>query len=184
MASVLITSADDPIGFETARQLVLAGHTVWLGSSDAVRGEVAAAGVGARPVQLDVTSDASVAAAAVAVGSLDVLINNADVAREQPSETFEITLVGMARVLQTFLPLLERSASPVVVNVSVADPASKAAANMVTAQYAKAHPRMRINAVEPGVEIVARMAQIGPDGPTGGYFDASGPVPGWRAQDE
>jgi len=30
--------------------------------------------------------------------------------------------------------------------------------------------------VEQGAEIIVRMAQIGPDGPTGGYFDASGPV--------
>jgi NAD(P)-dependent dehydrogenase (short-subunit alcohol dehydrogenase family) len=54
---------------------------------------------------------------------------------------------------------------------------------------------MRINAVEPGftatdlnrgagrqtveqgAEIIVRMAQIGPDGPTGGYFDANGPLP-------
>jgi hypothetical protein len=54
---------------------------------------------------------------------------------------------------------------------------------------------MRINAVEPGftktdlngntgvqtveegAEIIVRMAQVGPDGPTGGYFAASGPLP-------
>lgn len=59
---------------------------------------------------------------------------------------------------------------------------------MITVQYAKAFPNMRINAVEPGyaatdlnnhtgvqtVEegagIIVRMAQLGPDGPTGGYF--------------
>ena len=28
-----------------------------------------------------------------------------------------------------------------------------------------------------GAEIIVRMAQIGPDGPTGGYFDRHGPVP-------
>jgi NAD(P)-dependent dehydrogenase (short-subunit alcohol dehydrogenase family) len=161
MASVLITGADDPIGSETARRLVRAGHTVWLGSKDAVRGEVA----GARAVQLDVTSDASVAAAAAAVGSLDVLINNVP-----ERDTFEAGLADMVRVLEAFLPLLERSATPVVVNVSVGDPVSKAAANMVAVEYAKAHPRMRINAVEPGTETVVRLAQIEPDGPTGGYF--------------
>ena len=54
---------------------------------------------------------------------------------------------------------------------------------------------MRINAVDPGftatdfnqhrgtqtvgegAEIIVRMASIGPDGPTGGYFSAAGPVP-------
>ncbi len=62
-------------------------------------------------------------------------------------------------------------------------------------QYAKAFPGMRINPVEPGytatdlnrrtgtqtveqgAEITVRMAQVGPDGPTGGYFDARGPLP-------
>jgi hypothetical protein len=66
---------------------------------------------------------------------------------------------------------------------------------MITVQYAKAFPNMRINAVEPGftntdlnrntgrrtVEqgagIIVRMAQIGQDGPTGGYFDDEGSLP-------
>lgn len=66
---------------------------------------------------------------------------------------------------------------------------------MITVQYAKAFPDIRINAVEPGftatdlnghrgtqtveegAEIIVRMAQIGSDGPTGGYFDAAGSLP-------
>ena len=76
----------------------------------------------------------------------------------------------------------------------VAYPASKTAVNTITVQYAKAFPGVRVNAVDPGytatdlngrtgtqtVEegagIIVRMAQIGPDGPTGGHFTASGPV--------
>ena len=34
-----------------------------------------------------------------------------------------------------------------------------------------------IQTVEQGAEIVVRTAQVGPDGPTGGYFDAEGPLP-------
>jgi NAD(P)-dependent dehydrogenase (short-subunit alcohol dehydrogenase family) len=66
---------------------------------------------------------------------------------------------------------------------------------MITVQYAKAFPNMRINAVEPGftktdlngntgrqsveqgAEIIVRMAQVGPDGPTARYFDAEGTLP-------
>jgi NAD(P)-dependent dehydrogenase (short-subunit alcohol dehydrogenase family) len=66
---------------------------------------------------------------------------------------------------------------------------------MITVQYAKAFPNMRINAVEPGftktdlngntgiqtveqgAEIIVRMAQLGPDGPTCGYFGAAGTLP-------
>jgi hypothetical protein len=31
--------------------------------------------------------------------------------------------------------------------------------------------------VEQDAEIIVRMAQVGPGGPTGGYFDAAGPLP-------
>jgi NAD(P)-dependent dehydrogenase (short-subunit alcohol dehydrogenase family) len=165
MAAVLITGGNE--GLEPARRLVRAGHTVWLGSHDPGRGEA-----GTRPVQLDVTSDESVAAAAEAVGELDVLVTTT------AEETFEDTLSCLARVLHAFLPLLERSSAPVVVNVSGSpESPSTAAVTMVTVQYAKAFPTMRINAVEPGVASIVRMAQIGQDGPTGGYFDADGPLP-------
>jgi NAD(P)-dependent dehydrogenase (short-subunit alcohol dehydrogenase family) len=234
MTAILITGANKGLGFETARRLIAAGHTVYAGSRDAERGRRAAEQLGARAVQLDVTDDASVAAAAKAVeadGGLDVLVNNAgieargagntvigaaDVTADVMRETFETNVFGMVRVLHAFLPLLRRSAAPVVVNVSsglaslarvadagtpayaypgVAYPASKTAVNMITVQYAKAFPTMRINAVEPGftktdlngntgiqtveqgAEIIVRMAQVGPDGPTGGYFDAEGVLP-------
>ncbi|MDF9810923.1 SDR family NAD(P)-dependent oxidoreductase [Streptomyces sp. SPB162] len=236
MTTTLITGANKGLGFETARRLIAAGHTVYLGSRDAARGRRAAEQLGARMVQLDVTDDASVRAAAKTVeadGGLDVLINNAGIQAEMRDDgivvvdaagltadvmrtTFETNVFGTVRVLHAFLPLLRRSAAPVVVNVSsglaslsrvttpetptyaypgVAYPASKAAVNMVTVQYAKAFPNMRINAVEPGftetdlnantgiqsveqgAEIIVRMAQLGPDGPTGGYFDAEGVLP-------
>ncbi|MGW8725119.1 SDR family NAD(P)-dependent oxidoreductase [Streptomyces sp. NPDC055808] len=234
MTTTLITGANKGLGFETARQLVAAGHTVYLGSRDAERGRRAAERLGARAVRLDVTDEASVRAAAEAVeadGGLDVLINNAgieargegnsvpgaaEVTADQMRHVFETNVFGTVRVTHAFLPLLERSAAPVIVNVSsglaslahvsdptspaygypgVAYPASKSAVNMITVQYAKAFPAMRINAVEPGftktdlngntgvqtveqgADIIVRMAGVGPDGPTGGYFDAHGPLP-------
>lgn len=234
MTTTLITGANKGLGFETARQLIAAGHTVYLGSRDAERGRRAAEQIGARPVQLDVTDDASIEAAAktlAAEGGLDVLINNAgiesrtatngvpgaaEVTGDTMREVFDTNVFGIVRVTRAFLPLLQRSAAPVVVNVSsglgslnvvstpgtpaydypgVAYPASKAAVNMVTVQYAKAFPAIRINAVEPGytatdlngntgtqtvaegAEIIVAMAQIGPDGPTGGSFSRSGPLP-------
>ncbi|HEV2343817.1 MAG TPA: SDR family NAD(P)-dependent oxidoreductase, partial [Actinocrinis sp.] len=214
---------------------IAAGHTVYIGSRDPERGRRAAERLGARMVQLDVTDDASVTAAAKAIeaeGGLDVLVNNAgieargegntvvgaaDLTAELMRTVFETNVFGLVRVTHAFLPLLQQSPAPVVVNVSsglasmtrmsttgspgsaypgVAYPASKAAVNMVTLQYAKALPNMRINAVEPGftatdlngktgtqtveqgAEIIVRMAQVSPDGPTGAYFDAEGPI-GW-----
>jgi NAD(P)-dependent dehydrogenase (short-subunit alcohol dehydrogenase family) len=233
MTTTLITGANKGLGFETARRLVAAGHTVYVGSRDAERGRRAAEQLGARFVLLDVTDDASVEAAAKTIeaeGGLDVLVNNAgieargegntvvgaaDVTADQMRTVFDTNVFGVVRVTHAFLPLLERSAAPVVVNVSsglasltalsdpshpahfypgVAYPASKTAVNAITVQYAKAFPGMRINAVEPGytatdlngnagtqtveegAEIIVRMAQVGPDGPTGGYFDAEGPL--------
>ena len=233
MTTILISGANKGIGYETARQLIAAGHEVWIGSRDAGRGRAAAERLGARLVVLDVTDGESVAAAVrtvEAAGGLDVLVNNAgvegrgpgnavigagEVTAEQMQEVFATNVFGTVRVTRAFLPLLGRSASPVIVNVSsglasltrisdpgspthfypgVAYPASKAAVNMVTVQFAKAFPTMRINAVEPGftktdlngntgtqtVErgagIIVRMAQVGRDGPTGGFFSADGPL--------
>jgi NAD(P)-dependent dehydrogenase (short-subunit alcohol dehydrogenase family) len=75
----LITGANRGLGFEVARQLFAAGHQVWIGARDDARGRQAADTVGARFVQLDVTDDASVAAAVGTVGALDVLVNNAGI---------------------------------------------------------------------------------------------------------
>ncbi|MER7453089.1 SDR family NAD(P)-dependent oxidoreductase [Nocardia beijingensis] len=137
MTTTLITGANKGLGFEAARRLVAAGHRVYLGSRDAERGRRAAERLGARTVQLDVTDDASVAAAVAAVeadGGLDVLVNNAGVAAEWTAagtvtgaaeltadlmrQTFETNVFGTVRVLHAFLPLLGRSTAPVVVNVS------------------------------------------------------------------
>jgi NAD(P)-dependent dehydrogenase (short-subunit alcohol dehydrogenase family) len=124
----LITGANRGIGFETARQLIAAGHTVWLGCRDTTRGERAAEELGGRFVQLDVTDDVSVDAAARVVGSLDVLVNNAgimdypwiqagEVTPELFTRLFDTNVVGLVRTMRAFLPSLAESANPVVVNV-------------------------------------------------------------------
>jgi NAD(P)-dependent dehydrogenase (short-subunit alcohol dehydrogenase family) len=225
MTTTLITGANKGLGFEAARQLAAAGQDVWIGARDGMRGQQAADMIGARFVQLDVTDDASVTAAAETVGTLDVLVNNAGISggRISPDEAtaqdmrtvYETNVFGPVRVLHAFIPLLDMSAAPVIVNVSsglgslgnASDPdgpwsefifpvysSSKAALNMLTVQYAAAFPRMRINSVDPGftatdfnahrgtqtveegAETIVRYAQIAPDGPTGGFFDATGPA--------
>ena len=233
MTTTLITGANKGLGFETARQLIAAGHTVYIEARDPARGRGAAERLGARFVQLDVTDDASVAAAFEQIeadGGLDVLVNNAgvegrlpdngivtaaDTTAEEIRAIFETNVFGLVRVTHAFLPLLRRSASPVIVNLSsglasltdlsnpdgythfypgVSYPASKAAVNAITIQFAKAFPEIRINAVEPGytntdlngrtgtqtveegAEIIVRMARIGADGPTGTFVSAHGPV--------
>ena len=230
MPTTLITGANKGLGYETARRLVAAGHDVHLGARDPQRGTAAANELGCRFIHLDVLDEASVRTAAAAIehqcGALDVLVNNAGIAGgfvpaadttpEELQRVFETNVFGVVRVTQAFLPLLLRSPSAVVVNVSsgmgsfsvttdatrfestlkgLAYPSSKAALNMLTSQYAKNFPQIRINAVDPGhtatdlnghrgtqtveegAEIIVAMATVTPDGPTGGFFDRNGTVP-------
>ncbi|WP_029291732.1 SDR family NAD(P)-dependent oxidoreductase [Cellulomonas sp. HZM] len=236
MTTTLVTGANKGLGKETARLLVQAGHTVWLGARDEERGHAAADELGARFVQLDVTDDASVARALATIEEagtgLDVLVNNAGIAMRGEGMTeamdgpsvlsvFDTNAVGVVRVTQAALPLLEQSDAPVVVNVSSAlgsfwathEPsrpasrfvsivygASKAAVSMLTVQYARAYPHIRINAVEPGItatelgggdpgshpgrdaaesaRVVVALATVGPDGPTGTFQEDAGEL-GW-----
>ncbi|GAA4930839.1 SDR family NAD(P)-dependent oxidoreductase [Streptomonospora halophila] len=227
MTVTLITGANKGIGFETAKQLQALGHSVYIGARDAERGEKAAAAIGARSVQLDVTDDASVnnalATIGAAEGRLDVLVNNAGILAagevDGPSalRAFDTNAVGIVRVTEAALPLLRKSANPTVVTVSssagsfwaVTNPdrpefdlsfalysASKAAATMLTVQYAKSQPDIKFNALEPGptatdmtaafgigrppeesAATVVRLATLDADGPTGTFQDENGELP-------
>jgi NAD(P)-dependent dehydrogenase (short-subunit alcohol dehydrogenase family) len=229
MTTTLITGANKGLGREAARRLLADGHEVWVAARDPEKGQATAEALGARFVALDVTDDASVAAAAETVaaeGGLDVLVNNAGIAGgfkpvpevtpEDVERVFATNVLGIVRVTQAFVPLLERSANPVIVNVSsgmgslaittdparvestlvgLAYPSSKAAVNMLTSQYAKALPGMRVNAVDPGytatdlnghrgpqtveegTEAIVRMAKLDASGPTGTFTDKSGVAP-------
>jgi NAD(P)-dependent dehydrogenase (short-subunit alcohol dehydrogenase family) len=181
MTVTLITGANKGLGYETARRLIAEGHTVYLGARGPELGAAAAAELGGQFVQLDVTDDASVEAALAVVdereGHLDVLVNNAgvsttaDVTGPVALQVFDTNAIGIIRVTQAALPLLQKSDNPVVVNVSsalgsfwaVTNPerrqfhfpsivygASKAAVSMLTVQYAKTFPDIKFNAVEPG----------------------------------
>ena len=229
MTTTLITGANKGLGYETARRLIEAGHTVWMGARDAARGQQAADALGGRFVQLDVTSDASVAGAAetvAAAGGLDVLINNAGISGPH-SQAAELTaqdalavygtnVVSIVRMTSAFVPILRASSAPVIVNVTsglgsfaaVHDPerieskinaplytSSKSAVTMLTVQYARAFPEMRINAADPGytatdfngnngtqtvqegTDAIVDLATRGGGGPTGTFIDRSGVAP-------
>jgi NAD(P)-dependent dehydrogenase (short-subunit alcohol dehydrogenase family) len=227
----LVTGANRGIGRAASRRLHERGHVVYLGARDANAGAAAAAELGVEFVQIDVTSDESVQEAAAEIerreGRLDVLINNAgipgpyhparDITSADALAVFDTNVIAIVRVTHEFLPLLEKSAAPVIVNVGSGsgsferthDPelvqsrgglplysASKAAVTMLTTQYAKALPHMRINCADPGftatefngyrgtqtieegTDAIVQMATLGPDGPTGTFVDRHGVV-GW-----
>lgn len=139
MRTILITGANKGVGFETARQLAQTGNFVYIGSRDTVNGQKAAdqlkaAGLAnVAPIRIDVTDIASIRQAKNELdnqtGCLDVLINNAGIAGEQPQlmaecsmeairSLFETNYFGAVQTTQELLPLLRKSASPSIINVS------------------------------------------------------------------
>ncbi|MFJ9906194.1 SDR family oxidoreductase [Streptomyces sp. NPDC101152] len=216
--TALVTGANKGIGYEIAAGLGALGYRVGVGARDEGRRELAveklrAAGVDAFGVPLDVTGDRSVTEAAELLereaGRLDVLVNNAGVSGEvgpgweqDPTtldldlvrEVVETNVIGVIRVTNAMLPLLRRSASPRVVNVSSsvgsltrqADPdievgpvmaayaPSKTFLNAVTVQYARklAGTGILINAVCPGLVATDFNGFYGPRTPEQGAATA------------
>jgi NAD(P)-dependent dehydrogenase (short-subunit alcohol dehydrogenase family) len=159
----LVTGANKGIGLEIARGLAKHDMHVLIGCRDLARGEAAAdrlreGGGRVDVLELDVSDDASIAAAQMAVdvqfGRLDVLVNNAGVSldrkmggkslRSVMMATFDVNVFSVAAVIEAFAPLLARSVAPRIVNVSSglgsltqnADPAYEFAAYKPTAYNA------------------------------------------------
>jgi NAD(P)-dependent dehydrogenase (short-subunit alcohol dehydrogenase family) len=135
--TALVTGANKGIGYEIAAGLARRGFRVGVGARDAGRRDEAVAklqaeGLDAFGVPLDVTDDASVAAAAAQLaeqGGLDVLVNNAAITGGTPQEPTQVSadqvlavvdtnVVGVIRVSNAVLPLLRQAPSPRIVNVS------------------------------------------------------------------
>jgi len=135
----LITGANKGIGFEIARQLGSQHITILVGARDQARGEVAvqklrAEQIDAVFVQLDVTAQASIDAAAAFVdrtyGRLDILVNNAgisvrewsippsELALEDLQKTFATNVFGVFAVTKAMLPLLRHAQVGRIVNLS------------------------------------------------------------------
>ena len=135
----VITGANRGLGFATARRLGRSGVKVIVGARTLADGEEAAdrlrrEGVDAESLQIDVDSAASVQEAAGRVaqqhGRIDILVNNAGILPEATAgdvdpldmrvfrESFETNVFGAVSVTKAFLPLLRKSASGRIVNVS------------------------------------------------------------------
>jgi NAD(P)-dependent dehydrogenase (short-subunit alcohol dehydrogenase family) len=143
----LVTGANQGIGLQIASDLVPHGFTVLVGSRDLARGEAAAKTIDgdARAVQLDVTDQASITAAAKRIrdefGRLDVLVQNAaisnvnrlpgqsveayakttrpsNVSLDEMRAVWDTNVFGVLAVYQAMLPLLRETPNARIVNVS------------------------------------------------------------------
>lgn len=131
------TGANQGVGFETVKNLLLtsSNYHVLLGSRDPLKGSEAVSALEAapikgtvKPIQIDITDDSSVDAAASFVestyGRLDILVNNAGIVsknpivREAARETLAVNVVGSVSVTEAFLPLLRKSSDPRLIFVS------------------------------------------------------------------
>ncbi len=237
----LVTGANRGIGLETARELGKQGFLVILGVRDPQKGESALADLRREKIEAELVAyDATRPETDEQVrayiekkhGHLDVLVNNAGIAREVLfgntnastvsqevlRETFEVNVFAVVRLTQALLPLLLKAPAGRIVNLSsvlgslglhsapdspigaakaVAYNASKSALNAFTVHLALElkGTNVKVNAAHPGwvktelggphapmelsdsAKTSVRLATLGPDGPTGGFFHEGDPLP-------
>jgi len=139
MKTALITGANKGIGYETAKQLAKLGYYVYLGCREASLGQeavdklVESGLTNVESIQLDVTDPITIKESCKAIenksNQLDVLINNAGILGliPQPASTYSVEEIrkvfdtncfGTIRVTQAFIPLLRKSDSGRIVNVT------------------------------------------------------------------
>jgi NAD(P)-dependent dehydrogenase (short-subunit alcohol dehydrogenase family) len=184
MKTALGTGANKGLGREVARQLVAQGLHVFVGARNPKAGrkaaeQIATGGEKSTLLEIDVTENDSVTNAAREFSKiadhLDLLVNNAaiiadgdhailEISEDLFRNTLQTNTLGPLRVTRAFLPLLQKSKAPRIINVSSgggqltggADgwaPAyciSKTALNGVTVQLAAALPGFAVNSVCPG----------------------------------
>ncbi len=119
-----VTGANRGLGLALVRELQAKGaRKIYAGVRDIASIDIP----GVIPVQLDVTDDAQVAAAAAQCGDVDLLINNAGIARlvgsldanavEVARQLFDANVLGIVRMSQAFAPVLAANGGGALVNI-------------------------------------------------------------------
>ncbi|MDX8037174.1 SDR family oxidoreductase [Lentzea sp. BCCO 10_0856] len=117
-AAVLVTGANRGLGRAFAQELARRGAKVYAGA----RNPASVVDEGVIPVQLDVTDDASVEAAAKELGDVSIVINNAGVLVggadvDSIKAEFEVNFFGIVRTTDAFAPILKANGGGAIVNV-------------------------------------------------------------------
>jgi NAD(P)-dependent dehydrogenase (short-subunit alcohol dehydrogenase family) len=121
--TILITGANRGIGRALVNEALRRGAAkVYAGT----RGPLEHTDARVRPLALDVTNSSEIERAAGEVEALDVLVNNAGIARYEDLSDIDaiqqhlaVNLFGTFRVTHAFLPLLKRTKGAIVNNLSL-----------------------------------------------------------------
>jgi 2-hydroxycyclohexanecarboxyl-CoA dehydrogenase len=168
----LVTGGASGIGAATARRLAAEGARVWVADIDVAGAQSVASEIDGAAVEMDVADEASVRAAAVEAGDVDVLVNNAGTDRfaffvntdpELWDFVLGVNLRGTIAVTHAVLGGMQQRGRGAIVNVaseagrvgsqgSAVYSAAKAGVIGFTRAVARESSRygVRVNAVAPG----------------------------------
>ena len=127
MGLAFVTGAARGIGRATAVRLIKAGYEVVVADLNGEAASATAAEIGAKAVELDVTDEAAVIAAAAAFPELDLLVNNAgmylpgrlaDVSVDAYRTVFDVNVLGPMLMTRSFADALAAGGGGAVVNVA------------------------------------------------------------------
>ncbi|MFC3963232.1 SDR family NAD(P)-dependent oxidoreductase [Nocardia jiangsuensis] len=126
--NAVVTGASSGIGEATARQLAAQGYHVYVGARRLDRLRGLAEEIGGTALELDVTSDESVAAFADAIPTASILVNNAGGAKGLATVAeadlddwrwmWETNVLGTLRITKALLPKLIESGDGLIVTIT------------------------------------------------------------------